>query len=75
MVALIDISMSYAVAESGQQSQAESLCRAVIRRSHLSDSTRALGWSQLGLLLMRAGELAEAAKCLRKALPKLRSAA
>ncbi len=71
LVALIDISMSYAVAESGQQSQAESLCRAVIRRSHLSDSTRALGWSQLGLLLMRAGELAEAAKCLRKALPKL----
>ena len=52
----IELSLAYVEAETGQQAAALARCQTALALEGISDVTRGLIWSQLGLLHMRTGD-------------------
>ncbi|MFJ2368267.1 CHAT domain-containing protein [Microbacterium sp. NPDC087665] len=66
--ARIDGTAAYVLAQTGQPSAAEQLCREALERPGLSDGTVAVLSGQLGTLLMHAGTLGDAESMLTRAI-------
>ncbi len=74
LTARIELSLAYVVGESGDPEAAELVCRRIIS-AHLSDRVAGIGWSQLGLLRLRVGDLVEADTCFARAIAVLEDSA
>ncbi|WP_194764492.1 CHAT domain-containing protein [Microbacterium sp. UFMG61] len=71
LLARIDGTLAYVLAQTGEPAEAERLSRAALARPGLSAETVALANGQLGTLLMHGGRLDEADEYLTKAIDGL----
>lgn len=71
LLARIDGTTAYVLAQTGEPSAAEQLCREALRRAGLSDETVTVLSGQLGVLLMQSGRLDEAETMLTSAIDAL----
>lgn len=74
LLARIDGTTAYVLAQTGEPAAAEQLCRAALARVGLSAETVALLSGQLGTLFMQAGRLDEAETTLSRAIDALTDA-
>ncbi|WP_309104521.1 CHAT domain-containing protein [Microbacterium sp.] len=72
--ARIDGTTAYVLAQTGEPSAAEQLCRQALSRRGLHDGTVAVLSGQLGVLLMHAGRLADAERMLTRAIDTMGAA-
>ena len=71
--ARIDLTRAYVEAETGDPLAGRERCARVLEAPELAAETRGLGWSQLGLLSMRAGDVDHAMDAFARAVDLLPS--
>ncbi|HEU4567789.1 MAG TPA: CHAT domain-containing protein [Marmoricola sp.] len=74
LLALVELTEAYMVAEQEDSAEGIRRCRALLDREALAETTRGRVWSQLGLLQLRSGEAEAALQSFSEAVARLEDA-